>query len=94
MKASAHAQDQNQGQPAYTRQAFQILSSSLLGAYKLIEKFTLLRLSVNEVFNTIKDQTWTMRPRPIPYDPSLPKVKEYCSYHDGKGHKTIHCRSL
>ena len=70
-----------------------ILSASPLRAYKSIEQFTLLRLSINEVFNTIKDQPWIRRPTPIQYDHSHPRAEEYC-YHDGKEHKTIHCRSL
>ena len=55
-EASVHAQDRNRGKPAYKRQALQILTPSLLRAYKVIEQFTPLRLPINEVFNTIKDQ--------------------------------------
>ena len=76
------------------REALPILSASPLQAYKLIEHFSLLWLPINEVFNTIKDQSWVMRLKPIQNDHTLPKAEEYCSYHDGKRHKTIHCRSL
>lgn len=31
------------------------------------------------------------RPKLIQHDPSLPELEEYCSYHDCKGHQTIHC---
>ena len=55
------------------------------------QDFTLLNLPINEVFNTFKDQSWVRRPRLIRYDPLLPGVEKYCSYHDYKGHKTIHC---
>jgi len=55
-EAADHAQDRNWGQPAYKRQALLILSRSPLQAYKPIEYFTLLRLPINEFFNTIKDQ--------------------------------------
>jgi len=92
-EASTHVEDQNWGQHVYKRQALPILSASPLRAYKSIEQFTLLRLSINEVFNAIKDQPWIRRPRPIQYDHSHPRAEEYC-YHDCKGHKTIHCRSL
>jgi len=48
----------------------------------------LLRLHINEVFNIIKDQPWVWYLRSIQYYPSLLSAKEYCSYNDGKGHKT------
>jgi len=35
-----------------------------------------------------------MRLRTIQYDPSLLEAEEYCSYHDGKWHKIIHCQIL
>ena len=85
-----HAQDQNRGQLAYKRQALLILSPNLLRAYKPIEQFTQLRLPVNEIFNTIKDQRWVRRSRPAQYDLSHSRAKKCCSYHDGKGHKTIY----
>jgi len=43
---------------------------------------------------TVNDLRWVRRPRPIQYDSSLFGAEEYCSYHDGKGQKTIHCQSL
>ena len=66
-EASAHAQDRNEGQPAYKRQTLQVLSPSSLQAYKPIEIFTPLKLCINEVFNTIKDQPWVKRSGPIQY---------------------------
>ena len=93
-EASAHVQDQNREQSAYKIQALSIFSPSLLQAYKMIEQFTPLRLPINEVFNTVKDQPWVKRLRPIQYDPSLPGIEEYCSYYDNKRHKIIHYRSL
>ena len=51
-------------------------------------------LPINEIFNAIKDQLWVRRPRPIHYNPKLPRVEEYCSFHDSKGYKTIHCKNL
>ena len=56
--------------------------------------FTPLRLPINEVFNAIKDQQWVKRLKPIQYNPILLRVEEYYSYHDSKGHQTIHCRSF
>jgi len=56
--------------------------------------FSPLRLPINEVFNAIKDQSWVKRPEPIQYNPMLPGAEEYYSYHDSKGHQTVHCRSL
>jgi len=57
-KAFAHAQDRNRGQPAFKRQALPILSPNSLRTYKAMEQhFTLLRFLINEVFNTIKDQS-------------------------------------
>ena len=43
----------NQGQPAYKKQAFSVLSSNPLRAFRT-EHFTPLRLPINEVFNAIK----------------------------------------
>ena len=53
------------------------------------EHFTLLRFSINEVFNAIKDQQWVKRSKPIQYDSTLLGAEEYC-----KGHQTIHCKSF
>jgi len=55
--------------------------------------FTSLRLSINEVFNAIKDQQWVRPSKPIQYNLTLPRTEEYCSFHDRKRHKTIHCSS-
>jgi len=52
--------------------------------------FTPLKLPINEIFNTIKDQPQVRRLRLIMYDLILSGAEEYCSYHDGKGHKIIH----
>jgi len=82
------------GQPVSKRQVLLILSPRPLQAYKLIEQFTPLKLPISEVFNTIKDQPWVRRSRPIQYDPSHPGAEEYYFYHDGKGHKTIHYQIL
>jgi len=53
-----------------------------------------LTLPINEVFTVIKDQPWVRRLTPIQHDPALPEAEDYCSYHDSKGHKTAHSRSL
>jgi len=74
-EASAHTQDRNRGQPAFKRQALLILSPSPLRAFRTEEYFTPFRLSINEIFNTIKDQSWVRRPKPIRYDPTLPKAE-------------------
>ena len=29
-----------------------------------------------------------------PIQPYLPRVEEHCSYHDSKGHHTVHCKHL
>jgi len=58
------------------------------------EHYTPLRLPSYEVFNAIKNQLWVKCPRPIQYNLALPVAEEYCSFHDSKGHKTVHCKSL
>jgi len=72
-EASIHTQDQNWGEPTYKRQALMILSPSPLRAYRVIEQFTLLRLPISEVFNTIKNQPMVRQLRPILYDLSHPQ---------------------
>ena len=80
-EASTHTHDQNQGQPTFKRQVLHILSQNPLQTYKAMQQhFTPLRLPINEIFNTIKDQPWIRHPRPFQYDPSLFKAEEYCSY--------------
>jgi len=71
-----------------------VLSPSSLRAFKLTEHFTPLRLPINEVFNAMKDKLWVRRPRLNWYNPTHPGAEEYYSYHDIRGHKTIHCYSL
>ena len=93
-EAFAHSQDRNQGQPVFKKQSLPILPPNPFRIYNLMEHFTSLTLPINEVFNTFKDQLCVRRSRPIRYDPSLLGAKEYCSYHDCKGHKTIHCWTL
>jgi len=39
------------------------------------EYYTPLRLPINEFFNTVKDQLWVKRPRPIHYNPASPEWK-------------------
>jgi len=58
------------------------------------QHFTPLMLPINEVFSAIKDQPRVRRPKPIQHDIVLLRAKDYCSYHDSKGHKTAHYRSL
>jgi len=81
------------GNPTYERQALSVISPSLLQTFKPTEHRS-VRLPINEVFNAIKDQLWDRRSRPIRYYPTLSKIDEYCSYHDNKGHKTVHCWNL
>jgi len=39
------------------------------------EYYTPLRLPINEFFNTVKDQLWVKRLRPIHYNPASPEWK-------------------
>ena len=55
-EAPDHTPDRHQGQPPYKKQALSILSSSPIQSYKPIKRFTLLKLPINELFNTFKDQ--------------------------------------
>ena len=89
-----HASNENRGQRAFKKQAFPILSPNSLRAFRVEQHFTLLRLSINEVFNAIKDQPLIRRPKLIYYNPTFPGAEEYCSFHESKKHKTVHCRSL
>ena len=50
--------------------------------------------ALNEVFNVIKDHSRVKHPKSIQYDLTLLEAKKYFSYHDNKGHPTVHYRSL
>jgi len=66
-EASTHSQDQNQGQPAF--EVLSILPPNPLQSYNPMEQhFTLLKLPINEVFHTFKDQPW-VRPKTNRYNP-------------------------
>jgi len=54
-----------------------------------MEHFTPLKLSINNIFNTINDQPWVRRPRPIQHNPSFSRSEEYYSYHDCKWHQAV-----
>jgi len=54
-EAFDHIQDRFWGQPTRKRQALPILPPNPLWDHRSMEHFTLLKLLINEVFNTIKD---------------------------------------
>ena len=56
LKTLTHANNQNQGQPGFKKQAFSILSLNLLSVFRAEQHFAPLRLPINEVFSTIKHQ--------------------------------------
>ena len=59
-------------------QTLPMLSPNSLQTYKPMERhFTLLRIPISEVFNTIKSQPWVRRPSPIRYDSTFPKQKNF-----------------
>ena len=63
-EVSANSQDCNRGQLAFKRQAVPVLPPNSFRTYNVREQhFTMLRLHINEVFNTFKDQPWVRRPR-------------------------------
>jgi len=84
-KAPDHAQDRHRGQPAYKKQALLIHSPSPLQNYKSMERYTPLKLPINKIFSTIKDQPWVRCPRPIQHNPSLPGLEEYAPTTTAKG---------
>ena len=57
--------DRHRGQLAHKRQALSIASPDSLRDDRLMERFTPLKLSIDEIYNTIKDQPWVRRPRPL-----------------------------
>jgi len=63
------------------------MPSSPIQDYRSAERFTPLKLSINEVFNTFKDQPWVRHSKLIQPNPSLIGSEEYYSFHDYKGHK-------
>jgi len=63
-EAPDHAPDQHRGQPPYKKQALPIMPSSSIRSYISAERFIPLKLPIDEVFNTFKDQPWVRRPKP------------------------------
>jgi len=76
------------GKPLYKKQVCPLQS------YKSMERFTPLKLPINKVFNTFKDQPWVRCLKSIQYNSLLLGLEEYCSYHECKGHQTIHFWAL
>jgi len=83
-EAPDHIPDRHRGQPAYKKQVLPILSPSLLRGDRLMKCFTPLKLQIEEIFNTFKDQPWVMSWRPLQHNPSLLGLEDYCSYHESK----------
>jgi len=81
-EAPINASNPNRGQPAYKRHVFLVFSLNSVQAFKMKEHLRPLRLPINEIFNTIKDQAWIKRPKSIQYNPTLSGAEEYCSYHN------------
>ena len=73
-EATTRARNPNQGQPAYKRQTLPILSPSPFYNFKTKEHFTPLKLTINMVFNAIKDQLWVRRPKLIQYFPQQKSI--------------------
>ena len=71
-----------------------ILPPNPLRDYRSIKRFTPLKLPINKVFNTIEDQPWVRRPRPILHNPLLPGSEEYCSYYDCKRYQIVYYWAL
>ena len=57
-------------------------------------RLTPFKISVDHVFDAIKDQEWVRRPRPLPPNPKGPGAGKYCIFHDGMGRRTVDCRSF
>ena len=49
---------------------------------------------INEIFRTIEDRPWLYRPPPLPRTERNVNSKDFCSYHQGTGHKTTDCKAL
>ena len=82
------------GQPAYKSQALSVLSPNPLQAFKMEQHLTPLRLPINEVFNSIKDQHWLSAQSESDTTLFSPEWKNIVFFNDSKRHKTIHCRTL
>ena len=74
------------GKPPY-KELVPILSTISLQGDRSTECFTPLKLTINEIFSTIKDQPWIRRLKLLQHNPMLPESKEYCSYHEARNIK-------
>ena len=81
--------NQGFGQGAFKKQLFLHPQQSPFRAYWVDDSFTLLKLPIHDVFEAIKGQSWVKRPEVKPHDPAHPGAKDYCSFHDSKGHQTF-----
>ena len=53
------------------------------------------RISIDHVFNVIKDQPWIRRlSRPLPQNLKGHGSRDYCAFHDRRDHLIVNCRTL
>ena len=55
--------------------------------------FTPLKLTIDQIFYIIKHQLWMKLPMTAKHDPDSLKAGS-CSFHDNRGHATMHCWAL
>jgi len=63
-------------------------------AYQVSNSFALPKLPIQDVFEAIKGQPWVRRLKAKTLDHVRPGVRDYCSFHDNKGHWTSKYQSL
>jgi len=84
-EAPDYVSNRHRGLPPYKKQTLSIMPSRTIQGYRSAECFTPLKLPIDEVFNTFKDQPKVRCLKPIQPNPSL-IGSEYCSFYDCKGH--------
>ena len=57
-------------------------------AYQISDSFAPLKLLIQDIFKAIQDQPWVSHLNVKMHDSVRLGAKDYCSFHDNKGHRT------
>ena len=69
--------------PSWTIEAANKSSSNLIKSLRNEADPTSFKILMDQVYNAFKVQDFIRHPRPLPTNPKVPGVEEYCVFHDG-----------
>jgi hypothetical protein len=91
-KSDSNTSVKNSGNGNNFRKPFQFNNQKTFPANAL--EAPIFNTPINEIFSTFEDQPWVQRPPPLPRSERNLSSKDFCSYHQGTGHKTVDCKAL